>query len=346
MAAKKKKYRRPWPPAPSPFPWLVYSHGENYEYQTFCTVTNPNKTRLSRIPGLQVFFPDTCGHHFFLWNPMTLQKRRLPSLNFKGTIHYCTFSSSPSDPNCMILLSENDVPLIIFLQLGDKQWIELNCEKEVERCLKESGELVQQGDERYNPLSIISCNGNLLYAETFLTPQRLFLIEKLKLDGTVMSSLGKILRAPRCITQAQRFLVELQGKIYSTMFGLGLIVSDNEIVVVDVHRLDPSKMIWEKVEHDPDLVFFVADVYGNYAFCWQSIEPEIHEHLSYRSSTESDDEQAKTRCIMAQEEYARVQVREGESNVVVEKGGNEERKHNDLPLDIADEIAGRLTLVD
>ncbi|EOY12319.1 Uncharacterized protein TCM_030860 [Theobroma cacao] len=326
MAAKKKKYRRPWPPAPSPFPWLVYSHGENYEYQTFGTVTNPNKTRLSRIPGLQ------------------------------GTIHYCTFSCSPSDPNCMILLSENDVPLIIFLQLGDKQWIELNCEKEVERCLKESGELVQQGDERYNPLSIISCNGNLLYAETFLTPQRLFLIEKLKLDGTVMSSLGKIPRAPRCITQAQRFLVELQGKIYSTMFGLGLIVSDNEIVVVDVHRLDPSKMIWEKVEHDPDLVFFVADVYGNYAFCWQSIELEIHEHRThfpsnknlccYRSSTESDDEQAKTRCIMAQEEYARVQVREGESNVVVEKGGNEERKHNDLPLDIADEIAGRLTLVD
>ncbi|KAK6269636.1 hypothetical protein POUND7_006741 [Theobroma cacao] len=49
---------------------------------------------------------------------------------------------------------------------------------------------------------------------------------------------------------------------------------------------------------------------------------------------------------MAEEEYARVQVQEAESNVVVEKRGNEGRKYNDLPLDIAAEIAGRLTLVD
>ncbi|KAK6230244.1 hypothetical protein QUC31_001762 [Theobroma cacao] len=49
---------------------------------------------------------------------------------------------------------------------------------------------------------------------------------------------------------------------------------------------------------------------------------------------------------MAEEEYARVQVQEGESNVVVEKRGNEGRKYNDLPLDIAAEIAGRLTLGD
>ncbi|WRX28705.1 hypothetical protein QQP08_021192 [Theobroma cacao] len=94
-----------------------------------------------------VFFLTLVAAGFFLWNPTTLQKIRLPLLKFEGSIHHCTFSSSPSDPNCMILLSAKDVPLIIFLQLGDEQWTEINYEEEMEKCLKESRELVQQGDQ-------------------------------------------------------------------------------------------------------------------------------------------------------------------------------------------------------
>ncbi|WRX28706.1 hypothetical protein QQP08_021193 [Theobroma cacao] len=137
------------------------------------------------------------------------------------------------------------------------------------------------------------------------------------------------LRVPMDLTGMIRFelfLLQVQGKIYCILFGFGEygdIGHGKEVVAIKVHRVDPSKKIWEKVEHGPDLII----------------------NLIFRSSTEAE-EQAKIRCIMAQEEYTRLQVKEGESNVVVEKGGNDERKYFDVPLDIAAKIAGRLTLVD
>ncbi|XVF03811.1 hypothetical protein REPUB_Repub05bG0025100 [Reevesia pubescens] len=391
MAAEKQENCRPQalPVSNTPYPLLVYSHGE--DCMSFCNVTDPNEIHLRRIPKLQgkdfwaschgwSLFSDKDRLQIFLWNPISMEKIRLPSLNFKGSIEHCTFSSSPSDdPNCMILLSASRLPLIIFLQLGNHQWTELDYDKEFDKCLKVSGELVQPHDDDDNyPLQIISCNGNL-YARTF-RHSWLFLIEKLKPHGIVIRSLGfRFLRCLQCIIHYKWCLVEFQWKIYRIMIGLRRI-DDKEVVSVGIYRLDPSEMVFHKVEDVPYLVFFVHN-YGS--FCCQAIEPEIHGNRIYfplnsslysynigdrilsvsrpLSHIESPyysfwimpdqrsvkmEEQAK----IAQEKCSKKQVKLRESNVVLEKGGHseklEEKNLCDLPLDIVAQIVGRIILVD
>ncbi|XVF03869.1 hypothetical protein REPUB_Repub05bG0030100 [Reevesia pubescens] len=366
----------------TPYPWLVHSHGKNYRFQTFSTITDPNETYLIRFPHWNrkkfwvsshdgwSLFSGTLHRQFFLWNVETLKKISLPPLNnFKGSIEYCTLTSSPSDPDCLILLSLTSFPLILCLRLGDEQWTEFNYENEVTKCLKESGELDDRV-ERYNPLRIFSCNGKL-YAQTYTS--RLLLIEELKPDrGIVLKSLRRTFpRDPLCGVNFRRFLVEFEGKIYWILFGFGMIEDNEEVVAVDVYRLDLlSETNWEKVEHVLDLVFFVHE---QCSFCCRAIEPEIYGNRIFFSSNKilcsynigdrtlsaasqplrNIESPYSSFWLMPDQSRIAQEVNGREiSNVVVEKLGcseEEEREyygHGYLPDDVADQIFESFSFVD
>ncbi|KAK8651780.1 hypothetical protein V6N13_141364 [Hibiscus sabdariffa] len=366
----------------APYAWLVHSHGENNGNHTFSSITSPEESHFRRFPHSRhekfwvscndgwSLSSDADHRHFFLWNIVQQKKITLPPLmnNFRGYISHCTLTSPPTKPDCTILLSATDTPLIFCLHLGDvvlncdrglgdRQWIEINYTDEVIKRLNNNLEII-------TPLRVFSCNGGL-YAQTRFS--RLLLIEKL--DPSYGRLVLKSLRlsfpgAPDIFEPEVRgFLAEFQGKIYWILFRFGVVKEDEEVIDVDVHGLDLSKMVWKRIEHAPDLVFFVHETSS---FCCRAIEPEIHGNRIYFSSNKIlcsyhiGDKTLSAKSLHLPEimspyssfwimpdQSIRDESREEKikgaseiSNVAVKKSEEEETKDGSyLPFDIAEKVA-------
>ncbi|KAK8620514.1 hypothetical protein V6N13_066988 [Hibiscus sabdariffa] len=271
---------RSLPAMAAAYAWLVHSHGENNENHTFSSITSPEESHFRTFPH---------SKHEKFWvscndaeeNTSTAIDQRLQRLHLSLHPHF------PSDQTRLhdlalrnrhpsnLLPSLGDIVLNCGRDLGDQQWTEINYTDEVIKRLNNTLENI-------TPLRVFSCNG-CLYAQTRFS--RLLLVEKLDPSHgrLVLKSLRLCFpRAPDIFEPEVRgFLAEFQGKIYWILFRFGVVKEDEEVIDVDVHGLDLSKMVWERVEHAPNLVFFVHETSS---FCCRAIEPEIHGNRIYFSS--------------------------------------------------------------
>ncbi|KAK4576151.1 hypothetical protein RGQ29_026913 [Quercus rubra] len=169
-AAKKEEQHRP--PPPEPYPWLVYSFGDNNNKQIFCSISNPNETCIRRIPALRNrYFWANChgwclylGRDFclILWNPVTMEEITLPCMP-EVAITDCILTSPPSEPGCKVILFFDRMNNILYCELGDEEWTELCYYDELKRTIKEVG----QAEETIVPtlpnllISPVCCDGVL-----------------------------------------------------------------------------------------------------------------------------------------------------------------------------------------
>ncbi|KAI3960968.1 hypothetical protein MKW92_008889, partial [Papaver armeniacum] len=96
-----QRSERKLPPSPKVAPWLVYPHGKNGKFQTFCNISEENSKSFKKfIPELSIKRywqknshqgwlvvlcfddedPKFNDGEFFLWNPASLETIRLPSV--------------------------------------------------------------------------------------------------------------------------------------------------------------------------------------------------------------------------------------------------------------------------
>eukprot|EP00257_Ricinus_communis_P011456 XP_002532555.2 uncharacterized protein LOC8279837 [Ricinus communis] len=278
-AAKRPEHERP--PAPAgPYPWLVYCHGKGREDQTFWTISDPKRTALRRIPELDskicwasshgwCFFSDRARRHFFLWNPLTLEKIDLPDLQVYNIISSGYISSSPRETGCKILLFVGDHPSIMFLELGDKEWTE------IDYSFLQTGKVVEYDHILRDP---VYCNGKL-YVFSYLTNSAIFVLDEINKGGVVLRSLN--VEYQNIMSQLEslnfrRCFVEASGEIYGINILLG--GYDSRVVDIEVRKIDFSRMAWEKVECVKDSVLFLDD---HYSISCPEIRPEIQGNRLY-----------------------------------------------------------------
>ena len=110
------------------YPWLVILDVKQGRRQTFFDVSK-NHYQTKNIPEMCNKLIYACSHGWlvlvdphsmdcYLWNPISLEKAQLPSLesiNYNG----CILSSSPSDPECHILFFNRLENSLLVCQKGD-----------------------------------------------------------------------------------------------------------------------------------------------------------------------------------------------------------------------------------
>nr|XP_023876174.1 F-box/kelch-repeat protein At1g57790-like [Quercus suber]POE81497.1 f-box/kelch-repeat protein [Quercus suber] len=110
------------------YPWLVILNGKQGQRQTFFDVSK-NHYQTKNIPEMCNKIIYACSHGWlvlvdpdsmdcYLWNPISLEKAQLPSLesiDYRG----CILSSSPSDPECHILFFNSLENSLLVCQKGD-----------------------------------------------------------------------------------------------------------------------------------------------------------------------------------------------------------------------------------
>ena len=285
-AAKKEEQHRP--PPHEPYPWLVYSFGDNNNKQIFCSISNPNETCIRRIPALRNrYFWANChgwclylGRDFclILWNPVTMEKITLPCMP-EVAITDCILTSPPSEPGCKVILFFDRMNNILYCELGDEEWTELCYYDELKRTIKEVG----QAEETMVPtlpnllISPVCCDGNL-YA--VWTPfgnyhdccRKLVKIHEIHRDGLKIEPLNVFLRSARpkhvhlMESCGDLFTVEIQYKDESF----------TGVLAIGIHRLNFSNKEWVQVETAKDRAFFLPlDMVDQQAFSIPVIDPDV-----------------------------------------------------------------------
>ncbi|KAJ6756905.1 hypothetical protein OIU74_026205 [Salix koriyanagi] len=104
-----------WPPTVGLLPWVVFINGSSEENQTFYDISE-SQCHVKSIPELQ----DDC----FLLNPISTKKIHLPSLTPDFSYDNCVFSSTPDNPECVVMFVNFDIGTldVTFCKPGDVEW--------------------------------------------------------------------------------------------------------------------------------------------------------------------------------------------------------------------------------
>ncbi|XP_010917353.1 F-box/kelch-repeat protein At1g57790 [Elaeis guineensis] len=241
------------PPSLGSNPWIILPHGRHKQLQTFINVSDGIVQHRS-IPEMQgkrclgsfygwLLMWDEPSKECFLLSLTSLSKILLPPLlELAEFLDISIVSSSPALPNCMIVFLRKKQPFLFFCHVGDKEWTRLTV----------------NFSHDFFVYSIVNCQGKL-YALTFE--------ENIMLIDTTSSSMNVEIMEVESFTSLHSYpsyfpnLVEACGDIflvlrYSRSWGGG------HVVTVDVHKLDFSKLRWERVESIGDRAFFLSGAFG------------------------------------------------------------------------------------
>jgi hypothetical protein len=295
-AVKRQEAHRHRPsPAPvpvdQPYPCLFYPGKRN---QIFCTISNPTKTYHRRIPKLQnnrylticfgwcLFLcpPTNNWHRLFLWNPVTLEKIKLPQLNTKEFISYAVLSSPPTESAtscCRVILFTKELPLIIYCGVGDEEWTKLDYFKQLKRSLW--GRRFQSKYRLQNPFW---CNG-YLYATLFRNIVKIhdFQPNSLKIEFLTEVPENKL----ESFVNFNRYVIESCGELFTIQIVLH--VSFKHVVAIELHRFDFSEKVWLTVKSAKDRAFFVM-AGCRWGFSYPAYSPEIEGNRVYFTLARDD----------------------------------------------------------
>ncbi|KAK9025917.1 hypothetical protein V6N11_038771 [Hibiscus sabdariffa] len=199
-----------------------------------------------------------------LWNPVTRESIRLPSLGLKPkqNIYSCILSSPPGDPNSTILIFFLSDPSVMFCRVRDRQWTEQSLTGGGIRSL----------------CSPVCCNTKL-YAIAFIDHR----VELVGIDlnygeGHLAFHLHGTLPSPKdCSSCIRSFLVESCGEI----FVIYLVHGGKEyleVTGIEVFKFDFLLMEWREVESIRDRVFFVDE---RAAYSYRAVKPETEGNRIY-----------------------------------------------------------------
>ncbi|XP_042485533.1 uncharacterized protein LOC122065747 [Macadamia integrifolia] len=118
-------------------PWLVFCYGDDIAGQTFYNVSEDSYYIMSISDMLQkgictgshgwVVILDTKQGQCFLLYPFTLEKIHLPPREWKSfKYNECLLSSSPHDPNCIVMFTYCDETRLLLCRVGDERWFTFN----------------------------------------------------------------------------------------------------------------------------------------------------------------------------------------------------------------------------
>ncbi|EHA8587371.1 F-box/kelch-repeat protein [Cocos nucifera] len=241
------------PPSLGSNPWIILPHGRHKQLQTFINVSDGIVHHRS-VPEMQgkrcfgsfygwLLMWDESSKECFLLSLTSLSKIPLPPL--LEPVEFFSASivlSSPALPNCMVVFSSKKQPYLFFCHVGDKEWTRLMVEFNNDFFL----------------YSMVNCQGKL-YALTF--EQKIVLIDTTSSSMNVEIMDVKSFPFLHCYPSCFLNLVEVSGDIFLVL-RYGRYWGGGHIVMVDVHKLDFSKLHWERVESIGDHAFFLSGAFG------------------------------------------------------------------------------------
>ncbi|KAG5224953.1 F-box/kelch-repeat protein [Salix suchowensis] len=104
-----------WPPTVGLLPWLVFINGSSEENQTFYDISESH-CHVKSIPELQGKLVATCSYGWL--------KIQLPSLTPDFSYDNCVLSSSPDNPECVVMFLDFEIGTldVTFCKPGDVEW--------------------------------------------------------------------------------------------------------------------------------------------------------------------------------------------------------------------------------
>ncbi|KAE8704328.1 hypothetical protein F3Y22_tig00110458pilonHSYRG00519 [Hibiscus syriacus] len=268
-----------------PHPWLLFKKGEDGRNQLFFKKQMIrrgedgrnqvffNKNMLTKGQIIKAIVSCRVEGWFFmlehqgrccLWNPVTRESIRLPSLDPKPgrNISSCVLSSPPGDFDSTILIFFESVPLVMCCGVGHQQWTEQS---------------ITGGDIK-SICSPIRCNTKL-YAIAFTAIGRqLVEIDRNFQEGHLAFHLHGTLPSPKghssCVYY---YLVESCGEI----FVIYLVHGGKEyleVTGIEVFKFDFLLLEWREVESAEDRVFVVDE---RAAYSCRTVKPETEGNRIY-----------------------------------------------------------------
>ncbi|GKV37366.1 hypothetical protein SLEP1_g45408 [Rubroshorea leprosula] len=253
-------------------PWLVSVHEEDYEKMTLCLIADgisivrkvpygyQNRDIISTSYQGWLILSDQ-KERYSLWNPLTLEFIHLPPLALRNTLHTKeeirgAVLTSPLTSNhnheSTVILVEQNVPSLFFCKLGvggdqrclhwTQRFITVNHKVDADNYLR-------------NP---VNCNGRL-YSQF----NRFKLIEvDLHSEGLGFASRWLDMPRPKYMQDSVKvngYLFESGGELFAIHLSLiSVTIPWEEVISVQVSRLDVPANGWNKVESLEDIAFFVS----------------------------------------------------------------------------------------
>ncbi|GKV47417.1 hypothetical protein SLEP1_g54321 [Rubroshorea leprosula] len=216
------------------------------------TSPSPTKEIMDYCDGWLLLF-DCYDDEYSIFNPITSQSVQFPALNLKPeqAIGFSILSSSPANPNSMLILFEKNATSFIFCRIGDNQWTEEPAKGEVD---------YKDDDEDYL-ISPVRCKGKLYcrthnsdkIVEIGLIMQYQFIINLLPVK---LPQYFEGYNLDRCSR-----MTEYSGQLVMIYMGLRWIPTEVHLEpnAVEVYRLDFSRMEWEILDSAKDAALFFSD---------------------------------------------------------------------------------------
>ncbi|KAF8378533.1 hypothetical protein HHK36_029876 [Tetracentron sinense] len=279
-------------PASLPSPCLVFSHGKRNRSQTFFSIPK-GQYCVKSIPELQQNLICTCSHGWlvmlafysddcFLWNTASMEKIKLPPL--KSFSHRaCVLSSSPNDPNCIVLFTSSEGPFIRFCRPGSSEWFEYT--------FGSDGEIISEA----------IMHGGKIYCLTFL--HRTLLMVDIDPHLAVRKLEVKIPDPSLPDTvRLSNYLIESCGEIFLVK-KMYLGETTTKVRDFDVFKMDFLRMVWVRVESLGDRAFFISST--NCISC-SSAESGIKGNSIYYFESEERERFVKAKVCAGLEKDAHV----------------------------------------
>ncbi|XP_042478152.1 uncharacterized protein LOC122059436 [Macadamia integrifolia] len=247
-------------------PWLFFGYvDEDIAGQIFYDISEDIYYDM-RIPDILPKNICTCSHGWmvildtkqegkcFLFNPFSLEKIHLPPLEWKSFKYdECLLSSSPNDPNCIVLFTKRDEVRFLFCRPGHK-WCSYN--------------LLHELCNLYSP---VSCNGTIYELFKFNVPVRINIeyhgnprirVELLPHIPTVKSDLigADLLSYPDWELVGFCNDLFLFHKYYLTRRSSTMVWS------FQIFKMDFTRMEWKRVRNLENKALFI-DPNGKGGFC-------------------------------------------------------------------------------
>ncbi|CAL4887028.1 unnamed protein product [Urochloa decumbens] len=173
----------------------------------------------------------------FLLNLTSLCKIPLPPL--LTTVGQCALSS-PTPPDCTVVFSTYDGNCVLCCRPGDEEW----------------RKLTDETDGPYAMGDIVSFRGTM-YVSTDMSTFTAIDVSTPSSSGVAIERRG-IPHPSMMRWRYKQMLVESDGDIFLLQFYIHGIYS-SEVVDMDIHRLDTSAYVWNKVESIGDRTIFAGD---------------------------------------------------------------------------------------
>ncbi|CAN6252109.1 unnamed protein product [Urochloa humidicola] len=195
--------------------------------------------------GWLVMFDEGTGECFLL-NLTSLCKIPLPPLEtaVAESLWQCALSS-PTPPDCTIVFSTYNDNYVLCCRPGDEEWRKLTDETD------------ETDDDTYKFLGDIVSSRGTMYVRAEMNTFTAIDVSMPSSSGVAIEWRG-IPHPSKMRWRSEEMLVESDGDIFLLQFYIHGIYS-SEVVDMDIHLLDTSAYVWEKVESIADRTFFVGD---------------------------------------------------------------------------------------